>query len=175
MADARLGALVGRPSSTGEGGRAPTRGTTTSAGSLGFTDPYNDNSRPVTTGSSDESAGGLGSGSAGGTLPPSISVFLQEGGGDAESLGLSPEEAQQLYQAFCLVEGGATGYIPAEPVALGAVLEALSVQGDLSDLRDMLAHLVEDTQGVSSAAPQGCISFTAFARAMISLKDGGGW
>ena len=155
MAEARLSGLVGRPPSTAQE-RSPTRGTATSQPSLGFTDPFPD-SRPATGSSAEEPAGRGG-------------LLAVDGGWPDEDLGgLSPVEAAQLFRAFCVVEGGDTGFIPADPGALAAVLESLSVQGDLSDLREMLQHLVEDSRG---SAPEGFVSFPAFARAMVNVKEG---
>ncbi len=152
MADARLEGLVGRPPSTAQE-RIPTRGTATSQPSLGFTYPFPD-SRPATGSSAEDFAGGR-------PAAPEL------GGLDEDLGGLSQEEAAQLFRAFCVVEGGDTGFIPADPGALAAVLESLSVQGDLSDLRDMLQHLVEDSR---ADAPEGFVSFPAFARAMVNVK-----
>jgi hypothetical protein len=152
MADARLVGIVGRPPSTAQE-RSPTRGTATSQPSLGFSEPFPD-SRPATGSSTDEA--GLLAGKVG------------DGRGLDEDLGgLSQEEAAQLFRAFCMVEGGDTGFIPADTGALATVLESLSVQGDLSDLRDMLQHLVED----SRASARDVVSFPAFARAMVNVKD----
>ena len=149
MADARLAGLVGRPPSTQD--RSPTRGTATSQPSLGFSDPFTD-SRPTT-------ADDLGGGGH-----PALTLEEELG-------GLNQEEAAQLFRAFCVVEGGDTGVIPADAGALAAVLTSLSVEGDLSNLREMLAQLVEDSR---ASAPEGYISFPAFARAMVSVKNEAG-
>ena len=165
MADARFSAAAGRPSS--EGTRGPTRGSAKTA-SHGFTDPFGD-SRPGTRGSSTDGSQGLGGG-----LPRAFPGAGADAD-DADALGLSPEESQQLFDAFCVVEGGAEGFIPAELGALTAVLAALAVQGDEDAVKDMLGHMAEETRA-EAAAPDGCISFASFARAMVAVKQGeGGW